>query len=155
MTIVVYLELTSLYTMSATHHIHNLTTQKAIRRELRANLTTAEAMLWRVLQGSKLAGRKFRRQHGIGAYIVDFYCPGEKLVVELDGAGHFTASGEAKDVERTAYLTRLGLQVLRFENKAVLEQLDGVLAGIEAAFSSSNRSGVSTTPSPSSDEEGN
>jgi very-short-patch-repair endonuclease len=102
-----------------------------------------------------LAGRKFRRQHGIGSYIADFYCPAEKLVVELDGAGHFTASGDAYDVERTAYLTGLGLRVLRFENKLVLEQLDGVLAGIEAAFSSSSRSTVSTTPTPSSSEEGN
>ncbi|MCB2376452.1 endonuclease domain-containing protein [Hymenobacter sp. BT635] len=81
-----------------------------------------------------MAGRKFRRQHGIGQYIVDFYCPAERLVVELDGAGHFTASGEANDAERTSCLNTLGLRVLRFENLLVLEQLDGFLAGIEAAF---------------------
>ncbi|TGE21669.1 endonuclease domain-containing protein [Hymenobacter aquaticus] len=141
--------------MPDTEHIHNLTHQKATRRELRNHLTEAEATLWRALQSSKLAGRKFRRQHGIGAYIVDFYCPAEKLIVELDGAGHFTVTGEAHDVERTAYLAGLGLRVLRFENRLVLEQLDGVLAGIEAAFGAGGCSGVSTTPSPSSSEEGN
>ncbi|MCB2406798.1 endonuclease domain-containing protein [Hymenobacter lucidus] len=116
--------------------IYNHPHQKASRQELRNHLTEAEATLWRALQRSQLAGRKFRRQHGIGAYIVDFYCPAEKLVVELDGAGHFTVSGEANDVERTAYLNGVGLRVLRFENKLVLEQLDGVVAGIEAAFKS-------------------
>ncbi|SHI39243.1 Very-short-patch-repair endonuclease [Hymenobacter daecheongensis DSM 21074] len=142
--------------MPATKHVHNLPHQKASRRQLRSNLTQAEALLWRALQRSQLAGRKFRRQHGIGPYIVDFYCAAEKLVIELDGAGHFTVSGEAYDVERTAYLTGLGLRVLRFENRLVLEQTDGVLAGIEAAFGAGDcRSGVSTTPSPSSSEEGN
>ncbi|GAA4013476.1 hypothetical protein GCM10022408_28200 [Hymenobacter fastidiosus] len=140
--------------MPDTHHIHDLPSQKAVRRELRIHLTKAEATLWRALQRNQLAGRKFRRQHGIGQYIVDFYCPAEKLVIELDGAHHFTVSGEAKDVERTAYLNKLGLTVLRFENRLVLEQLDGVLAGIEAAFSP-GRSDASTTPSPSSSEEGN
>ncbi|PJJ53349.1 endonuclease domain-containing protein [Hymenobacter chitinivorans] len=141
--------------MSATEHIHNLIQEKDHRRQLRRHLTPAEALLWRTLQRSQLAGRKFRRQHSIGSYIVDFYCPAEKLVVELDGAGHFTVSGEAHDVERTAYLNKQGIQVLRFENKLVLEQMDGVLAGIEAAFGAGGRSDVSTTPSPSSSEEGN
>ncbi|MBC6991164.1 endonuclease domain-containing protein [Hymenobacter sp. BT491] len=114
--------------------VHNLIYQKSIRRTLRNHLTPAEALLWRALQRSQLGGRKFRRQHGIGAYVVDFYCPAEKLVIELDGAGHFTTSGEATDVVRTEYLTGLGLRIMRFENKLVLKQLDSVLAAIEAAF---------------------
>jgi len=117
-----------------TNHVHNLHHQKSTRRALRNNLTPAEAILWRVVQRSQLAGRKFRRQHSIGPYIVDFYCPTEKLVVELDGAGHFTVSGEANDVERTAYLNGLGLRVLRFENSAVVQQTESVLTAIGAAF---------------------
>ena len=116
------------------NHVHNLGYQKPIRRALRGNLTQAEALLWKALQRSQLAGRKFRRQHGIGPYIVDFYCPAERLVVELDGAQHFTASGESQDAERDAYLTALGYRVLRFENKLVLNHLESVLAAIEAAF---------------------
>ena len=120
--------------MPTTNHVHNLGYQKSIRRTLRNNLTPAEALLWRALQHGQLAGRKFRRQHGIGPYIVDFYCAAEKLVVDLDGAGHFTANGEAHDVERTAYLGNLGLRMLRFENRVVMQQVDNVLAAIEAAF---------------------
>jgi very-short-patch-repair endonuclease len=140
--------------MPDTNHVHNLGYQKSIRRTLRSNLTPAEARLWKALQCSQLAGRKFRRQHGIGPYIVDFYCPAEKLVVELDGAAHFTASGEAQDMERDAYLVGIGLKVLRFENKLVLQNIDSVLAAIEAVFQSTVLSS-STIPSPSSSEEGN
>ncbi|WP_022822323.1 endonuclease domain-containing protein [Hymenobacter norwichensis] len=140
--------------MPDTQHVHNLCYQKPIRRTLRSNLTPAEASLWKALQRSQLAGRKFRRQHGIGPYIVDFYCPAEKLVVELDGAGHFTASGEAQDVERDTYLLGTGLKVLRFENKLVAQHLESVLATIEAAFPRVVLPS-STTPSPSSSEEGN
>ncbi|TGE06299.1 endonuclease domain-containing protein [Hymenobacter fodinae] len=136
------------------NHIHNLGYQKATRRTLRSNLTPAEALLWKALQRSQLSGRKFRRQHGIGPYIVDFYCPAEKLVVELDGARHFTTSGEAQDMERDAYLASLGLKVLRFENKLVVQHIESVLAAIEAAFQSTVLPS-STTPSPSSPEEGN
>ncbi|MBC8084868.1 MAG: endonuclease domain-containing protein [Hymenobacter sp.] len=143
--------------MPATNHVHNLNYQKSARRTLRNNLTPAEATLWRALQRSQLAGRKFRRQHGIGPYIVDFYCAAEKLVVELDGAGHYTSSGEANDVERTVYLNSLGLWVLRFENRVVAEQIASVLAAIEAAFvpGADAVQRQSTTPSPSSPEEGN
>ncbi|KUG08593.1 endonuclease domain-containing protein [Solirubrum puertoriconensis] len=118
----------------ATEHLHNLPHRKQHRRDLRNNATPAEATLWRCLRNSQLRGRKFRRQHSIGPYIVDFYCPAEQLVVELDGAGHFTVSGEAHDVARTAYLQGLGLRVLRFENATVMHQVENVLAAIEAVF---------------------
>ncbi|MFD2787131.1 endonuclease domain-containing protein [Hymenobacter rubripertinctus] len=137
-----------------TNHVHNLGYQKANRRALRSALTPAEALLWKALQRSQLAGRKFRRQHSIGPYIVDFYCAAERLVVELDGARHFTASGESQDAERDAYLTSLDFRVLRFENKLVMNHLESVLAGIEAAFQRVVLP-ASTTPSPSSSEEGN
>ena len=137
-----------------TKHVHSLGHQKANRRILRGNLTQAETVLWKALQRSQLAGCKFRRQHSIGPYIVDFYCAAERLVVELDGARHFTASGESQDAERDSNLTSLGFRVLRFENKLVMNYLESVLAAIEAAFQRVVLP-FSTTPSPSSAEEGN
>ena len=91
-------------------------------------------MLWKALQGGQLAGRKFRRQHSVGAYVLDFYCPSERLAVELDGAGHYDVSGAAHDVARTAYLDSIGIRVLRYENKLIFGQLEWVLADIQAAF---------------------
>lgn len=68
--------------------LHNRKHLKDFRKELRNNSTKAESRLWKVLRKRQLEGRKFRRQHSIGNYIVDFYCPEEKLIVELDGAIH-------------------------------------------------------------------
>ena len=113
---------------------HNLPHKVLHRRTLRANLTPAEAVLWSQLKGQQLAGRKFRRQHSVGEYILDFYCLEEKLAVELDGAGHFNVIGEAHDAARTAYLARFGIAVLRFENKAVWSGMDGILGEIERHF---------------------
>ena len=110
--------------------IHNQTRLKAVRRLLRNNATPAEAELWRFLQKSQLAGRKFRRQHSTGPYIVDFYCPAEKLVVELDGASHDDPLRTSHDEEREAYLRDQGVRVLRFENMDVFEQPDNVLQTI-------------------------
>lgn len=67
---------------------HNLPRIKAFRRKLRSNLTPAEAALWNILKNSKVEGRKFRRQHSVGKYVLDFYCPAERPAVELDGQGH-------------------------------------------------------------------
>jgi len=70
--------------------------------------------------------RKFRRQHSIKNYIVDFYCSSEKLVVELDGAGHYTTSGDREDYSRDEELKKLGVKVLRFENEDVFKSIEGV-----------------------------
>ena len=94
--------------------------QKARRRELRNRPTEAEHLLWYQLRGAQLDGRKFRRQHGIGPYIVDFYCPEEKLVIELDGDIHDEPEVKARDVIREAYLVGEGLKVLRFGNEQAL-----------------------------------
>ncbi len=88
-----------------------------------------------MLSNRQLAGRKFRRQHSIGPYIADFYCPAEHLVVELDGAPHFTPSGATADLYRDAYLNELGIRVLRFENTRVFQSLESVLYEIERHFS--------------------
>jgi len=114
--------------------INNLLRLKPLRRKLRANLTPAEAALWKRLQKSQLEGRKFRRQHSVGAYILDFYCPAERLAVELDGAAHNHEQAYLKDTARDDYLRSLGITVLRFENCDVLKNLDGVLSEIKRRF---------------------
>ena len=113
--------------------IHNKKKLKQYRRDLRNHLTPAEAELWKFLQYSKL-GQKFRRQHSVGFYILDFYCPQSKLCVELDGDQHFTPECEAYDKRRTTYLNTLTIKVLRFENKDVFDNLPDVLRAISAEF---------------------
>ena len=97
------------------------------RKTLRASLTPAEAALWRVLQRSQLQGRKFRRQHSIGPYVVDFYCPKERLVIELEGSAHDSEKAAVVDDARERFLSAAGQTVLRLENKYVLENPEGVL----------------------------
>ncbi len=99
-------------------------------------MTGAELALWEVLKDKKLGGRKFRRQHSIGYYIADFYCPSEKLIIELDGQHHFTPEGIAKDIDRDKHLEMMNIKVLRFENKEVLNNLTLVLKTIKAHFKS-------------------
>jgi very-short-patch-repair endonuclease len=84
-----------------------------------------------------LCGRKFRRQHSIGYYIADFYCPSEKLIIELDGQHHYTPEGIAKDLDRDKNLGIMDIKVLRFENKEVLNNLTQVLKIIKANFKTS------------------
>ncbi|HWO99324.1 MAG TPA: endonuclease domain-containing protein [Methylococcus sp.] len=116
--------------------IHNRKQLKALRRALRANMTSAEIYLWKQLQRSQLNGRKFRRQHSIGPYVVDFYCPAERLVIELDGAAHDSSQAWKKDTRRTEFLQAQGLKVLRFENREVMENLEGVLLVIRQYLAS-------------------
>ncbi len=104
------------------------------RKSLRNNGTSAEATLWRYLKNSQLRGRKFRRQHSVGNYIIDFYCPEEMLAIELDGAGHFTNGGTANDFDRDQNLAALNIRVLRFENRLVFENIEGVLEEIKKCF---------------------
>jgi len=110
--------------------IHNRELLKARRRELRRSLTPAEAALWKNLQRSQLGGKKFRRQHSVGPFILDFYCPECRLAVELDGQTHFNPAVWEYDCSRSDYLNRLNIRVLRFENRDVFEHLDWVLEKI-------------------------
>jgi very-short-patch-repair endonuclease len=110
--------------------IHNIKTLKLVRKSLRNLLTPAEAILWKNLQHSQLEGMKFRRQHSIGSYVVDFYCPECRLAIEVDGEGHFNSIKAEYDARRTAYLNKLNVQVLRFENKIVFENIQKVLETI-------------------------
>lgn len=101
---------------------------------MRNHSTSAECILWKALQKRKLAGRKFRRQQSIENYIVDFYCPREKLVIELDGAYHSQKKTLEYDQRRTEKLEALGYKVLRFKNKFVFQSLNLVLKAIIEAF---------------------
>jgi len=114
--------------------INNRKYLKKFRKELRNNPTKAESMLWKALQKKQLEGRKFRRQHSLGNYIVDFFCPQEKLVIELDGQVHNNSVNKEYDFKRTQQLQEFGFRVLRFENYLVFEQLDMVLDAIKMEF---------------------
>jgi very-short-patch-repair endonuclease len=100
---------------------------KANARQLRQNLTDSELFLWRRLRGKQLAGVQFYRQKPIGGYIVDFYAPKAKLVIEIDGSQHLEVPQAAKDRERDEYLGRLGLMVLRINGRQVLKETEAVM----------------------------
>jgi very-short-patch-repair endonuclease len=114
------------------HQLNNLKHLKHYRRDLRNNLTPAEAALWKLLKSKQLEGIKFRRQHSVGNYILDFYCTTERLAIELDGAHHFTEEGIKYDEERTAYLNSVDIRVIRFENKLVFDDPEYVLKEIRS-----------------------
>ncbi len=114
--------------------INNKSELKNYRKQLRNSSTSAEAVLWTYLQKSQVENRKFRRQHSLGNFIADFYCPSEKLVVELDGEDHFWEPGIEKDRIKENYLKSIGIKVIRFENKWVFEDIAWVLEQIKVAF---------------------
>jgi very-short-patch-repair endonuclease len=118
--------------------LNNLPHLKTFRKSLRKNLTPAEAKLWTLLKGKQLKGRKFRRQHSVANYILDFYCPSEKLAIELDGEVHNNPQAAEYDRERDIFLAHTGIKVLRFENKVVFENPDGLLGCVEREFNSSS-----------------
>jgi very-short-patch-repair endonuclease len=100
-------------------------------RELRVRETRAEAILWEALRNRPLGGLKFRRQHPIGPFVVDFWCSDRSLAVELDGGVH-VAQAE-RDAERETLLAAAGYRVLRFPNEAIHDDLAAVLEAICAA----------------------
>jgi very-short-patch-repair endonuclease len=101
---------------------------EAAAKQLRQPLTPTEKKLWQVLRGGKLADLKFRRQHPVGNFILDFYCPAYKLVVEVDGSLHQNQADY--DAARTNQLESHGCTVLRFQNEEVTHQLEKVLEQI-------------------------
>lgn len=119
--------------------LHNPPKTLNFRRELRRRLTPAEAFLWSKLKRSKFQGRKFRKQHGVGPFIVDFYCASEQLVIELNGQVHFNKEAQEYDARRTRFLESKGLRVIRFENKMIFDLLPSVLREIEDCFKGNDR----------------
>jgi len=111
-------------------NIHNVKKLFDRRKELRNKSTPEEILLWLKLKNSQ-AGFKFRRQHSIGGYIVDFYCPAKKLVVEIDGPQHFKKENKEYDKIRSDYLEGLDIKVLRFTNKEVATETEKVMRKIK------------------------
>ncbi len=110
--------------------LYNKTFQKDLRRELRKDCTKSEAVLWKYLKDKQL-GYKFRRQYGIGKYIVDFYCPKLKLVVEVDGYTHIDHDQYIYDMEREEYLCNLGLLVKRYASEQIFKHIREVCLDLQ------------------------
>ena len=116
----------------------------SLKRRLRTAITPAEQFLWTKLRSKQCHSFKFRRQHAIDRFIADFFCPEQLLVVEIDGDVHAEKMQITKDRQRERHLRFLGLQVIRYTNHEVLNNLDGVLEHLLAELSSD-----STSPHPS------
>jgi very-short-patch-repair endonuclease len=98
---------------------------------LRDNMTDAKKLLWEKLKNNQLKGFKFRRQHPIHIYIVDFYCHKLKLVIEIDGGYHNSKDQKILDAERSEILKFQKLEVIRFTNEEVLGNIEFVMRKIE------------------------
>jgi len=103
-------------------------------RILRKNQTPAESLLWSILRSRQLSGFKFRRQHPIDQYILDFYCPEANLAIEIDGGQHAEDKNIKRDNLRTGYLNKKSIRVIRFWNDDVLLHLDEVVDEIDATL---------------------
>jgi very-short-patch-repair endonuclease len=116
------------------NYFSNLKSIKSFRKKLRNESTSAEAALWNLIKNKQISGRKFRRQHGLGNYIVDFYCSSEKLIIELDGDSHGDYSKIEQDKERDSSLEKKGYIIIRFENKLVFQDPEYVQEKIKECF---------------------
>ena len=116
-------------------------------------MTDAERLLWRHLRNRELGGWKFKRQYPVGPFIVDFICVEKNVVIEVDGGQH--AENEEQDLQRSAYLNKMGYRVLRFWNNEVLQETEAVLTAIFAILANGKQNSPSPQPSPPSGERGN
>jgi len=112
------------------NRVHNKKKLKSVRQNLRNEATKAERTLWKHLRGKQMGGYKFRRQHGIGNYVVDFYCPELKLIIELDGWVHGDKEQRKKYVIRQKYLESQEFCVIRYTNAQIKYEMKSVLANI-------------------------
>lgn len=122
--------------------LHSIPRLSDRRCTLRNNATSTEKYLWNFLKSKQLLGRKFRRQHSIGSYIVDFYCASEKLTIELDGEVHNHPNQIIYDRRRDAFLKKLGFRILRVDNELVFCNVMEVLRLIAARFDVSRKNGA-------------
>ena len=114
--------------------LNNVSYLKTVRKALRNGATPAEERFWYYAKGSQLAGKKFRRQHSVGNFVLDFYCPSERLAIELDGEIHNRPDVRDYDLERQEAIESLGIRVLRFPNEAVMRDWLTVRKTILAHF---------------------
>ena len=111
--------------------IFNRPSTRGKRKDLRRSQTEAEIALWQKLRDKEFMGYKFFRQYGIGEYIADFYCPEQRLAIEIDGSQHYTDDGREYDESREKYMSSLFIKTMRFTNLDVLQNIEGVLSEIE------------------------
>ena len=130
-----------------TQKFHNTKRLEKTRKSLRRTESKPEVLVWSKLRRKQI-GYKFRRQFSIGRYIVDFYCPSTKLIIEIDGSVH--SFKKQKDKIREDYLLKEGYSLIRFSTYKVLNNLESVISEIKIAPNE-----ISTSPNPSSPEEGN
>ena len=119
--------------------IHSIPRLNDRRSDLRNKATSAEKYLSNSLKSKKLLGRKFRRQHSIGSYIVDFYCASEKLIIELDGEVHNYPEQISYDRRRDVFLKKLGFKILRVNNELVFCNVTEILRLITVRFDDSQK----------------
>ncbi|HPP08537.1 MAG TPA: endonuclease domain-containing protein [bacterium] len=100
---------------------------KKFSRTLRQEMTDAERLFWSKVRMKQLNGYQFYRQRPIGEYVVDFYCPRAKLIIEIDGGQHYEDDGRRKDEMRDKFLSGIGLKILRFSDRDVIENIEGVV----------------------------
>jgi|ERR687886_3075563 very-short-patch-repair endonuclease len=110
--------------------LFNKTSEKLKRRELRNNMTKAEAIVWQKLRCKQIENCKFRTQYSVDRFVLDFYSPEIKLAIEIDGESHFQEGVAQYDEERQVFIESAGIKFLRFTNKDVYENLNGVLETI-------------------------
>ncbi len=117
--------------------VRGKTTREVVTRarDLRREQTSAEVRLWSALRNRQLAGLKFRRQHPYGQFILDFFCVERQLAVEVDGGVHLNAEQAARDAERSEFLEKRGVHVMRFTNDEIDQHLPDVLHKIIEATS--------------------
>lgn len=110
---------------------YNRTKEKWLRKDLRKKSTKAEKILWDYLRNRKLAGFKFKRQYSVDAFIIDFYCSKVKLGIEVDGEVHFTDEAKEYDENRTGFLSDFGIEIIRFKNDEVFNNVEMILNKIK------------------------
>ena len=111
--------------------VYNTRSLREIRKKLRNNATDCEKILWEKLKWSKFHNLKFRRQHSVGNYVLDFYCPLKKIWIELDGIQHLQDDNLEYDRIRTEYLNSADIDILRIMNSEIYEDIETVLEKIE------------------------
>lgn len=131
--------------------VFNRTDEKHKRKILKSSMPPAEVLLWLKLKGKGLEGYKFRRQYSVNNFVVDFYCPKLRLAIEIDGDSHFVEGADVTDKERQAIIESFGISFLRFTNKEIYENLDGILKQIMEYIKSDP---LNQPPLPLLDKEG-
>jgi very-short-patch-repair endonuclease len=114
--------------------LHSRKYLEKYRKQLRNNMTYSEVRLWSCLKNKQLKGRRFRRQHSIGDYIVDFFCYSENLVIEVDGDSHNNPASQQNDAKRDQFLVDHGFKVIRIEALDIKDNIEGVLKEISDCF---------------------